>query len=162
MADIHGLTLNLPEGFSADEVMVTLKGPPASHLKDPRMLQKQHPVRPNLIIHRRLINGEADVELLCGEICAELVSAIDGMQNLSTKSFAFADGAQGMLVSFDFPVKQATVQQHQALRLDGAVFTTLTLTVDASTFNDKSKEDYFSTMKSVQPPKATNPQTPTA
>lgn len=158
MANEHGLSYDAPAGFEPVEVMVTLKGPATDDLKDPRAMQSQFPIRPNLILHRREVRPGATVDMLCGELCAELVSAIDGMKNLATGAFAFADDAAGMLVSFDFPAgKAATVRQFQAMRLDGDVFTTATLTVDASTLTDDKKERFFDAIGSIAAPEPRSP-----
>lgn len=155
MSKEHGLSYEAPAGFEPVEVMVTLKGPPVDDLKDPRALQKQFPIRPNLILHRRGVQPGASVDMLCGEICAELVSSISGLSNLLTGPFSFADGAEGMLVSFDFPAgKAATVRQFQAMRLDGETFTTATLTVDASTWTDARQEQLFGSIASIAAPGA--------
>lgn len=162
MTDIHGLNLDLPADFTVDEVMVSLRGASVSDLKDPRMLQKQHPVRPSLIVHRRHVGTEAALDLLCAEICAELINSVDGMQDLRTEPFAFDDGAQGSVVIFDFPARHgARVRQFQAARLDGPMFTTLTLTVDAVTLTDKLKETYFKSLASTRAPSGTTKTIPT-
>lgn len=142
--------------------MLSLRGPAVGDLKDPRMLQKQSPVRPSLIVHRRVVGTEASLDLLCGEVCAELVNSVEGMQDLRTEAFPFEDGVKGSLVVFDFSVKHgAHVRQFQALRLDGPVLTSLTLTVDAVTLNDKAKENYFKALASTRAPSATNATIPT-
>ncbi|MBI5498433.1 MAG: hypothetical protein HY904_25755 [Deltaproteobacteria bacterium] len=151
--EAQGIQFNPPPEFGVDEVMLTLKGAPVAGLKDPRMLQKQTPVRPNLIIHRRVVGSAATVEMLCGEVCAELVSAVDGIKGLGTQAFAFDDGGRGMLVVFDFPAGTlATVRQFQALRLDAGVLTSLTLTVDSTTLNDTLRELYLRSLASMKPP----------
>lgn len=151
MTDILGLRFDVPAGFQTDEVMLTLKGPEVD-LKDPRMMQKQQPVRANLIIHRRSVGGSPALDMLCGEICAELISGVEGIQNLKTDTFQFADGTAGRQVSFDFAVKHGAVRQFQVMRLDGAMFTTLTLTVDPSHLNERTQEAYFKALASVAAP----------
>lgn len=126
---LRGLRFDPPDGFAADEAMLSLRGPPPAAV-DPRVLQKQWPIRPSLIVHRRSV-GDADLELLAGEITAELVNSIVGMQGLTTERFAFDDGAAGFVIGFDFPAPEAsTARQYQALRKDDGVLTILTLTVD--------------------------------
>lgn len=149
-SSVHGLPFAPPEGWAVTEVMVQLKGPPVDELKDPRMMQSQYPLRPNLIVHRRQIPTGADLDMVAAEICAELVHSIEGMRDLSTNELAFADGHAGRVVQFDFPAgKAATVRQFQALRLDDDVLTTLTLTVDATTLNDERKDSYFQSLASA-------------
>lgn len=162
MTDIHGLQLDLMPDFAVDEVMVSLRGPEVGGLKDPRMLQKQLPVRPSLIIHRRVVGNSAALDMLVGEICAELISSINGMQDLRTEALAFDDGARGSMIVFDFPVSAgARVRQFQAARLDGPVLTTLTLTVDAVTLNDKARDAYLKSLASVRAPSSKNTAVPT-
>ncbi len=150
--NVPGFRFAPPAGFEAQEWMVTLSGPAVEDLKDPRMLQKQHPVRPNLILHRRTVGASPSLDLLCGEVCAELLSGVEGMQNLNTAPFPFEDGVQGRLVSFDFGVKLGAVRQFQAMRLDGAVFTTLTLTVDAATLSDRTRDGYLKSLSAMGSP----------
>lgn len=161
MTDIHGLKLDLLPDFSVDEVMVSMRGPSVQDLKDPRMLQKQLPVRPSLIVHRRIVGTAAALDMLVGEICAELIGSIQGMENLRTEPFAFDDGAAGTLIVFDFPVSMARVRQFQVARLDGGALTTLTLTVDAVTLTDKLRETYFKALASTRAPSNDNKTIPT-
>jgi hypothetical protein len=148
---IRGLRFDPPDGFLADEVMVSLRAPPPQ-LVDPRVLQKQVPVRANLIVHRRRIGDEADLELCAGEICAELVNSVVGMQSLTTERFAFDDGAPGMIVGFDFPAAEAaTVRQYQALRIDDGVLSILTLTIDGARLNDDAKATWLKCLSSARP-----------
>ena len=127
---------------------MSFRAPPPD-VKSPLLLNKQLTVRPNLMVHRRPAKGT--VELLCGEICAELVSSIPGMESLVTGHFKFADGVQGMLVSFDFPAGgDARVRQLQAMRLDVEQLTTLTLSIDATTLNDASYQRYLASLASAR------------
>lgn len=155
MSTVHGLPFTPPEGWDVTEVMVQLKGPPVDDLKDPRMMQSQYPLRPNLIVHRRQMPAGADVDMVCAEICAELVHSIEGMKDLSTEALSFGDGTEGRVVQFDFPAgKAATVRQFQAMRLDEDVLTTLTLTVDATTLTDERKAAYFASLATAGAPTA--------
>ncbi len=148
---IRGLRFDAPEDFVADEVMVSLRAPPPQ-LVDPRVLQKQIPIRPNLIVHRRRIGDGADLELCAGEICAELVNAVVGIKGLTSERFAFDDGAPGMVVGFDFPAPESsTARQYQALRIDDGVLSILTLTVDGARLNDDAKSRWFKCLSSARP-----------
>lgn len=123
---------------------------PAPDLKSPLLLNKQLTVRPNLIVHRRMVPTGSHLELLCGEICAELVSAIPGMENLSSSPLQFTDGGRGLLVAFDFPAGQdAKVRQFQAMRLDDGLFTTLTLSIDATLLTPELQAHYVQSLSSV-------------
>jgi hypothetical protein len=147
---IRGLRFDPPDGFTADEAMLSLRAPPQD-LVDPRALQKQWPIRPSLIVHRRGV-GDTELELLAGEIVAELVNSIVGMQALTTERFAFDDGAPGMIVGFDFPAPQAsTARQFQALRTDAGVLTILTLTVDGLRLTPPEKAKWLACLSSARP-----------
>jgi hypothetical protein len=147
----RGLSFEPPAGFTADEAMLSLRAPPPA-LADPRVLQKQFPIRPNLLVHRRQVGSEADLELLAGEICAELVNSVVGLQALTTERFAFDDGAPGLIIGFDFPAPEAkTARQYQALRTDEGVLTILTLTVDGTRLNDETKRDWLKCLSSARP-----------
>jgi hypothetical protein len=150
MADTHGLTFAPPPGFETSEVMVSMRGPDVSALKEPRAVQSQFPIRPNLIVHRRPAPKDASLEMLAGEMCAELLTTIDGLKDLNTEPITFSDGAEGSLVSFDFPAGKAmTVRQFQAIRLAGEELWTMTLTVDSATLNDASWAPYKATLTSL-------------
>lgn len=152
MLQAYGLQFTPPSEFAPDEFMVTMRGPPVGNLKDPRMPQKQFPVRPNLIVHRRVTGAAASLGLLCSEICAELVGSIPAMKDLHAEPFGFDDQATGMMVVFDFPAGKATVRQFQAMRLDNGVLTTLTLTVDSTTLTDALKAGYYRSMATMAAP----------
>lgn len=143
------LPFSPPNGFDLGEVMFSFRGPEVSDLKDPRAMQTQTAVRPNLIAHKRPASG-ADIEMLTAEMCAELLTSIDNIEDLATDGLTFSDGNEGRLVSFTFPAgKVMRVRQYQALRLDGETLTTLTLTVDGATLTDGRLETYMSSMKSL-------------
>jgi hypothetical protein len=145
-----GLSLDLPAGFAADEAMLSLRAPtPAKSLVAP-VAQKQTPIRPSLIVHRRLVGPDVPLEMLAGEVCAELASSIVGLTQMATESFAFKDGAPGFLVGFDFPAAEVgTARQYHALRKDGALLTTATLTLDALTLTPAAKATWLATLASI-------------
>jgi hypothetical protein len=150
MTVLNGLRFDPPGDFQPDEAILSLSAPMPA-LKAPLAVQKQLLVRPNLIVHRRLVSASASVPMLCGEICAELAAAMPTMENLATAEISFKDGARGMLVSFDFAAgaANAKVRQFQALRLDGPLFSTLTLSVDATTLNDELTKHWLSVLASA-------------
>jgi hypothetical protein len=150
---IHGLNISPPAGFDVSEVMVTLRGPSVQALHEPRARQSQHPIRANLIVHRRTLPSSASLDLLCGEACAELLSSVDQLTNLETGGFTFSDGADGRVIQFDFSAgPAATVRQFQVLRLDGDTFSTLTLTVNRSTLTDELRDHYFASLQTLGSP----------
>ncbi len=150
---LAGLRIDTPQDWSPDEVMMSFRAPP-SDLKSPMVLNKQLVVRPNLIVHRRPVDAKSapSIEIVCGEVCAELVSSIPGMENLTTGRFEFQDGASGMLAAFDFPAgNDARVRQFQAMRLDGGMLTTLTLSIDATLLTAELTASYLRTLASATP-----------
>lgn len=145
---LAGLSLHAPD-FVIDEVMISLRAP-APVAGDPRLLQKQTPIRPSLIAHRRHTGTVATLELLAGEVVAELVSSIIGLSALTNESFTYADGAVGIIIGFDFAAAEVgTARQYHALRLDDGVLTTLTLTIDALTLTDSGKASWLKILSST-------------
>ena len=112
-------------------------------------MQKQTPIRPSFIVHRREV-GDTALELLAGEVTAELVASIGGLSALTTETLAYADGARGFIVSFDFAAAEVgTARQYHALRKDGGVLTTLTLTIDKLSLNDATKQKWLALLSSA-------------
>lgn len=147
---LRGLRFDPPAGFVADEAMLSLRAPPST-LVDPRARQKQFPIRANLLVHRRVVGDQGDLEIYAGEITAELVNSVVGIKELTTERFAFDDGAPGLVVGFDFPAPEAaTVRQYQALRLDDGVLTVLTLTVDGARL-DQERDSWMACLRSARP-----------
>jgi hypothetical protein len=145
-----GVVLDLPSDFSADEALISLRAPAVQKLVEPRALQKQTPIRPSLIIHRRRVGDVATLETLAGEVCAELASSVVGLKGLATEAFSFKDGASGILVGFDFPAAEVgTARQYHGLRKDGPMLTTITLTIDGLTLTEAAKKQWLSTIASV-------------
>jgi hypothetical protein len=144
-----GLQFDLPPDFGVDQVMISLRGAPAT-APDPRVLQKQTPIRPSLIINRRHVGNTASLEVLAGEVTAELVTSVPGLSELATEEMAFNDGAPGIIVSFSFALEElGTARQLHALRKDGNVLTTLTLTIDKLSLNDAGKQRWFNLIAST-------------
>jgi hypothetical protein len=147
--DNLNLAIDPPPGFVVDQAMVSFRAP-APTAPEPRVLQKQTAIRPSLIVHRRDVGPDATLGVLAGEITAELVTSITGLSALTTESFAYADGAPGVIVGFDFGAEEVgTARQFHALRVDGRVLTTLTLTVDRLTLNDATKAKWIGVLASV-------------
>lgn len=143
-----GLELQPPADFQVEESMLTLRAPPG--VSEPRMLQKQIPVRANLIVHRRRVGANATLALLAGEVTAELASTVIGLRNLTTEPIKFDDDRDGVIVAFEFPLRDvAGVRQFHALRLDGEIFTDVTLTVDGTTLNDAAKQKWLAVLTSA-------------
>lgn len=148
MTRVAGVSIVAPD-FTVDEVVCSLRAP-APVVGDPRVLQKQTAIRPSLIVHRRATGAVASLEILTGEVVAELVSSITGLSALTTESMAFVDDCVGTLIGFDFPAAEVgTARQYHALRLDSGVLTTLTLTIDALTLNEAGKAAWLTILAST-------------
>jgi hypothetical protein len=146
---IAGLRLALPAEFAVDQVMSSWRAP-APTSGDPRVLQRQTTIRTSLIVHRREAGADASLEVLAGEVTAELLSSIGGLSGLTTETLTFADGAMGMVIGFDFGAPEVgTARQFHALRKDGTVLTTITLTVDKLSLNDANLERWRLLMSSA-------------
>ncbi len=144
-----GLTFDPPADLAPEEATLILRAPPGP--SDPRLLQRQLPVRANLIVHRRRVGPEATLPLMVAEVSAELVSTVTGLRALATEDLRFADGAPGVIVSFEFPMREvAAARQFHALRLDDGVLTDLTLTVDGLTLNDAARKKWFDVLASAR------------
>lgn len=144
-----GLSFDPPPELVQEEVILTLRAPPGPI--ESRMLQRQIPVRSNLIVHRKQVGANATLPLLVAEVSAELVSGVVGLKGLATEPIRYADGVEGVIVSFEFPMRDvAAARQFHALRLDDGVLTNLTLTVDGMTLNDGAKKKWFDVLASAR------------
>jgi hypothetical protein len=144
-----GLRLDPPADFVVDQTMISFRAPPPV-VGDPRVLQKQTAIRPSLIVHRRDVGLLAPLEILAGEVTAELVSSVAGLSGLSSETFTFADGAVGIIISFDFAAAEVgTARQYHALRKDDAVLTTLTLTLDKLTLTEETRSRWLALFASA-------------
>lgn len=145
-----GLRFDPPADFTIDQTMVSLRAPPPTS-GDPRVMQRQTAIRPSLIVHRRDV-GDTALEVLAGEVTAELVASIGGLTGLTTESFSFADGAVGLMVGFDFAAAEVmSARQFHALRKDGPLLTTLTLTVDKLSLNEAGRAKWLAMLSSAVP-----------
>jgi hypothetical protein len=146
-----GLSLTAPPDMVIEQSMFALRAPPSAAV-DPRLLQKQTPIRTSLIVHRRDVGPMATLEVLAGEVAAELVSSVGGLSGLVTEAFDYSDGALGIVVSFDVAAAEVgTARQFHALRKDGTVLTTLTLTLDKLQLTDDGKRRWFDVLASATP-----------
>jgi hypothetical protein len=145
-----GLKLAVPDEFAVDQAMVSFRAP-APVAGDPRVLRRQTVVRPSLIVHRREV-GDTGLEILAGEVAAELLSSIGGLSGLVTEPIAYVDGTHGVVVSFDFgSVEVGTARQFHALRKDAGVLTTVTLTLDKMQLNDTIRQKWLTLLASTVP-----------
>lgn len=144
-----GLAIDTPPDFVVDQAMISFRAPAPTAL-EPRLLQKQTAIRPSLIVHRRDVGEAATLPVLAGEITAELVSSITGLSALTSETFAYADGAPGILIGFDFGADEVgTARQYHAIRKDERILTTLTLTIDKLTLNEATKTKWLALLSSA-------------
>ncbi|MBI4816578.1 MAG: hypothetical protein HY791_09980 [Deltaproteobacteria bacterium] len=144
-----GLELSAPDDFVVEETTIALRAPPGP--TESRILQKQFPIRPNLIMNRKRVGLGATLALLTAEVTAELASTIIGLRALATDEIRFDDGCEGIIVSFEFPMREvASVRQFHALRLDDGIFTDVTLTVDGMTLNEAAKAKWLTVLSSAR------------
>ena len=149
-----GLFLDAPADMVMEQTMVAMRAAPSA-VVDPRVLNRQTPIRTSLIVHRRQVGPHATLEVLAGEVAAELVSSVGGLSGLVTEAFDYADGAIGFLVSFDVAAAEVgTARQFHALRKDDTVLTTLTLTLDKLQLTDDGKRRWFDVLASATPSSA--------
>lgn len=145
-----GLKMGVPDDFHIDQTMISFRAPAPSAAS--RALQKQTGIRPSFIVNRRAVPEGSSLGILAGELTAELMTGIPGLNGLTTESFRYADGQEGIIIGFEFTqVGTGNLRQYHAMRLDGPLATTLTLTIDKLTLNDATKQKWLSLLASVVP-----------
>lgn len=148
---IDGLEIQTPEGFEREETMVSFRAPEPPNLRDPRALQRQLITRPNLVVHRKKVAPGSDLADLAAQTSRELTESIAGILGMNMAELTFADGVPGVLLNYDFPATKAfTLRQYHAIRLDGGVATTLTLTTVAAEVSEKQQNAYVETLRSAR------------
>lgn len=144
-----GVQIDTPPDFEIEQAMISFRGPAPTPI-EARALQRQTVIRPSLIVNRRDVGPDATLGILAGEVTAELVSTIDGLSALATEAFSYADGEPGVIVSFDFAAPGVgTARQYHAVRLDGRILTTVTLTIDKLTLTEPIKAKWLALLSSV-------------
>ena len=148
---IQGIDFEPPGRFVHDEVTYSMVAEPDAALEDKKLLGKQQRIRDNLVIHRRpKARGELSVAIIVGQVVGQLTLQIPNLENVTTEVFNFVDGALGMILGFDVDEGSARLRQYQAVRLDGDIVTTLTLTVDRSRLSQETKATYAKCLASVR------------
>jgi hypothetical protein len=133
MATMSSLTFDPPEEFIEEEMMTSWRVPYTPGLKDPRVLQPQLPVRPNLIVQRRKVDKGQDLPVIAAGVCGQLLDSIEGIGEIASAEITFQDGVIGLLLEFSFPaVGTYRIVQLHALRLDGEILTSMTLCTEMS------------------------------
>ncbi|HEY4220080.1 MAG TPA: hypothetical protein VGO62_02030, partial [Myxococcota bacterium] len=136
----------------AEEVTATWRiAAPESNLKEaraPGMVQLV--IRPNLIVQRRRVPANADLNALVAQVCADLVRNIQGLSPVDATGFAFADGKDGSLIKYTMPgYKEFKIAQMQAMRLDDDVVTTASISTELTRLNPAVLEDYLKCLASI-------------
>lgn len=146
------LVLDPPVGFLPEEVSASWRmAAPEGALKEARAPgMTQLVVRPNLILQRRKVELPTNVSALVAGVCADLVRHISGISTIDSDEFAFKDGCVGLLIKYTMPgFKEFKLAQMQAARLDGDVFTTVTLSTELSRLNPATIELYLQSLASL-------------
>jgi hypothetical protein len=144
------LKFNPPEEFVEEEIMTSWRVPYTPGLKDPRLLQPQLPVRPNLIVHRRKVDRGQDVSDVAAEVCNQLLNSIEGISEIATSEIVFQDGVIGLLLELSFPaVATLRIVQLHALRIDDDVLTSLTLCTEMSRMTSDQHDRYRACLASA-------------
>ena len=148
-----GLDITPPADFLAEELTLCWRvAAPSSPLKDPRAMQVQMEVRPNMIAQRRTVAGASDVGTVVAKVVADLVRHVKGISTVDTTEFAFADGQEGLLLKYTIPgPMDFQLAQMQAARLDGDILTTVTITNEVSRLNEDVVAGYLQTLASTAP-----------
>ncbi len=146
---LEGLQFDPPADFVHEEVVSSWRVPLKNEVKDPKLLQAQAVVRPNLTVTRVQVD-EPDLEAITARACHELMERIQGVQGVRATQIVFADGKNGMLVEYAFPVMSFTVVQMQALRVDDHTLTTLALCTEASRMTNEVRDEYVKSLQSAK------------
>ncbi|MEQ8277610.1 MAG: hypothetical protein RMA76_35500 [Deltaproteobacteria bacterium] len=147
------LEITPPDGFIEEEIVTTWRAPLEKNLKAGLAMQFQAPVRPNLIATQRRVSNDTSLPELMSKVAADLLRHIEGLKLTDPIEFSFADGQTGLLLDYAMPVHgKFTVVQLQAGRLDGDVFTTLTISTEASRLDDDAKKHYLQMIAAAKVP----------
>jgi hypothetical protein len=142
------LEVEAPAGFVPEETMTTLRVPAAQGLNDPRTTT---PVRPNLVVHRRPLEGKSELALEVARTRKELSTSVPGISRVESADMTFADGVAGVVLAYSMAApKGLEVCQLQALRLDGKMLTTLTISTERSHLDDARKAEYLRALASAR------------
>lgn len=121
---VDGLIIEAPFGFAPESETVCFRAAPSG----------AGALRPNLVFHRRPAARGASLADCAASIVRELSAAVPGIGTIASADLRFADGARGVVLSYEFPAASlagVSIAQLQALRLDGATLATLAFTVPA-------------------------------
>ena len=145
---VEGISFEPPPGLEREEVMASFRVPAKAGLRDARV---EHPIRPNLVVHRRPAKPGSDLAAVVASVREQLVKSLLGMSPIESADITFADGAKGVLLAFSFPAPQGlSCAQLQALRLDGGTVTSLTMTTEESHLTPGDRDAYLKALGSAK------------
>ncbi len=145
---LEGLQFDPPAGFIQEEVVASFRVAVPPGLNDPKVMQPQAAVRPNLTVTRAEVE-DPDLEAIAARTSDDLLARIAGIQGLKVSELQFSDGVRGVLIEYAFPVMQFTVVQMQAMRVDGHTLTTLVMCTESSRFTDSVRDTYVESLGSA-------------
>ena len=143
--DFSGLQLAVPPEFEKAEASLTLVAPVPDFAAP--MMNRQLPIQPNLIAHRRTLQHPQPLDAIVKQTEFDLRQSFGDLENIKIADFVFGDNPQGSLLSFNFPDRKGiTIAQLIAFRLDDDVLTTLTLTFNARGAADPQRAAHLETL----------------
>lgn len=144
---VDGLVFETPFGFQRESTTVSLRAPPEK-------TGAEADLRPNLVVHRRPAGQAASLADCVAEATKELAESVPGIGRVEAADLRFDDGARGTALAYSFASAVrpgVTVAQLQALRLDGATVTSLTLTTAAKLLTEPRRGEYLKALASARP-----------
>lgn len=149
--DMDGVQLELPPGFLPEETSASFRVAGDAGMKDPRALQPQALIRPNLVVQRKKVPAGTRLIEIAGGMCAELVRHVPGISEIDRdEGFTFADGSQGVLLKYTMPgFKEIRLLQLQAVRLDDDVSTSMLITAGAADISEDALNAYLGCLRSL-------------
>ena len=141
-----GLQIDPPANFHIEESMFALRAPESAPKNG------KPPVRDNLVVRRRQVRPDSELKEHAGQMVAELMKSFPSMDGLETAPFDFSDGTKGLIVGYRFvSMGNVVLRQYHALRRDGDLLTTLTITVDDERIDLSTRDQYLRALASARP-----------
>ena len=145
---IPGVLFRPPFDSEPSDAILTLVSRRAPQ-RDARALKSVDPIRPSLVLQRRRVARGTSLEAVAA-LCVQDVSNVVGSYRVvSTKPLSFADGKDGLLLVYKVRATPYLLIQTQALRVDGDVATTLTITSSAS-ISAEQRETFLESLRSMR------------
>lgn len=129
-----------PKGLVQEEVVTSWRAPARDSLKDPRLAMHTHAeARPNLTMSRAPLES-GDLEGYAAHTLDHLIDRVQGVEGARSSRLLFADGVEGILLEYSFPIMSFEVVQLQALRVDEGVLTKLVFCTEGSLFTGDDRD----------------------